>query len=418
MISLTKYIPYPSVTHAGGQYLLAHDRALGSMVEIEQLAPDIPLNRQALPLVDGGPKASLLAGTHLDGLRLTLARLESVWSGSAIYWPVRRLFRGSKAPWATLRAADLIEFQWSEMIALAPLVRRRLPSTPLVGIAHDIITQRLDRQAEGPGAGASSGKAVGSGSGPGSGPSALLKRALIRLAAARSRKREAQSFRALDLLIAFSEKDVALARELSPGTRVEVVHPGLGPTDALPRSPNEIEPQVLFTGAMNRPENWQAVMWFIDAMWPTVLAQVPAARLIIAGADPPQPLADKVAATPRATLTGFVESLEPFYAEASVFIAPLRSGAGVKFKTIDAMLRGVPIVTTSVGAEGIDAPDLFAAVTDDAATFADAVVTQLQHPDDAGVRQAQQWADGVYGTRAFEDRLRGLYRELIEGAAQ
>lgn len=396
MLSLTKYIPYPSVAHAGGQYVLAHDRALEGFATVENLAPDIPLNREALPLVAGGPAASLLDGARLDGLTLKLARLEAVWAGSSIYWQVRRLFRGDRAPWAKLEAADAIELQWSEMIALAPAIRRRLPDTPLIGIAHDIITQRLDRQAQGQGS--------------------ALRRALLRLAAARSRRREAKSFRAVDLLIVFSEKDAQLARTLAPEVRVEVVHPGLGPTDPLPRTPHPGEPIVLFTGAMNRPENSSAVTWFIDEMWPIVLRAVPNARFVIAGANPTETLAAKVTQAPRVELTGFVDSLEPWYAEASVFVAPLCSGAGVKFKTIDAMLRAVPVVTTSVGAEGIEASELFGALTDDPATFADAVIGVLQLPEagEALAEKAQTWAEGVYGAAAFEKRLRGLYADIID----
>lgn len=393
MLSLTKYIPYPSVPHAGGQYLLAHDRALEGFVRIEQFAPDVPLNREALPLVDGGPPASLI-GPRLDGFSLLLARIESIWAGSAVYWQLRRLFHGDRAPWSRIEAADAVELQWSEMIALAPMIRSRLPRMPLIGIAHDIITQRLERQS-----------ARGS----------AARRALLRLAASRSRRREARSFAALDILLVFSEKDAVLARELAPDVRVEVVHPGLGPTDPLPRAPHHGEPVVLFTGAMNRPENWQGAVWFIEEMWGHVLDAVPNARLVIVGASPPEALAAKVASAPRTELTGFVDSLEPWYARAAVFVAPLRAGAGVKFKTIDAMLRGVPIVTTSVGAEGIDAPELFAAVTDDAREFSEGVVAQLRNPDIALTERAQRWADRVYGTAAFEARLREVYADVIGG---
>ena len=167
---------------------------------------------------------------------------------------------------------------------------------------------------------------------------------------------------------------------------------------------------------MNRPENSTAVTWFIDEMWPRVLDAVPAARFVIAGAKPSAALAAKVSETPRAELTGFVESLEPWYAEASVFIAPLRSGAGVKFKTVDAMLREVPIVTTSVGAEGIDAPELFGALSDDAQEFAEAVIGLLQLPEVGGAiaAKARDWAEGVYGVAAFEKRIRGLYADVID----
>lgn len=398
VLSLTKYIPYPAVTHAGGEYLLAHDRALGSFARVENLAPDTPVNRAALPLVGDGPPASLLEGARprLRGAALALFRLESVWAGSSIYWPVRRLFRSGRAPWARIERADAVEFQWSEMIALAPEVRRRFPSKPLVGIAHDVITQRWERLA------ASSGSAI--------------RRALLRLAAARCRRREAATFRALDLLVVFSEKDAVLARELAPTTRVEVVHPGLGPTDPLPRAPRDDEPVVLFTGAMNRPENWRAALWFIEEMWPRILREAPTARFVIAGAHPPEALSTRIAQTPRAELTGFVESLEPWYAEASVFAVPLRTGAGVKFKTLDAMLRGVPIVTTTVGAEGIDAPELFAEVTDDPDRFAEAVVRQLREPDAELAARAKRWADGVYGVAAFEGRIRELYADVLADA--
>lgn len=400
VLSLTKYLPYPAVAHAGGQYLLAHDRALARFARVEHLAPDTPINRDALPKAAGGPPAALLEGARpvLAGPLLKLFQLESVWAGSSIYWPIRRLFRGARAPWARIERADAVELQWSEMIALAPALRRRLPGTPLVGIAHDVITQRLERQAA-----------------EGGSP---IRRALLRVAAARCRRREAATFAALDLLIVFSEKDAALARELAPGARVEVVHPGLGPTDALPRDADGDEPIVLFTGAMNRPENHGGVAWFLDEIWPAVLGAVPEARFVIAGANPPESLRARVEAAPRAELTGFVDSLEPWYARAALFVVPLRAGAGVKFKTIDAMLRGVPIVTTEVGAEGIGAgdaaaPRLFAAVTDDPGRFAEAAVRQLREPDEALVAGARRWADEVYGVAAFEGRIRELYAEFI-----
>ena len=395
VVSLTKYIPYPAVTHAGGEYLLAHYRALTKIAAVRPFAPDTPINRDALPRASGGPSATLLSAARppLRGLLLRVFQLESVWAGSAIYWPVRMLFRSGRAPWWALSQADVVEFQWSEMIALAPRVRERVAGARLIGVAHDIITQRLDRQA--------------------AGTRNMIVRGLLRLAARRSRRRESRDFASLDLLIVFSEKDAVLAQELSPTTRVEVVHPGLGPTDPHPRNPDAAEPIVLFTGAMNRTENWRSVLWFLEEIWPSVVARVPSARFVIAGANPPQALVARAAAEQRVELTGFVESLEPWYARASVFAVPLVAGAGVKFKTIDAMLRGVPVVTTSVGAEGIEALEHFTAVTEDPTEFADAIVDQLRNPDLERSRCAQLWAEGTYGTAAFEDRIRGLYGDFF-----
>ena len=293
-----------------------------------------------------------------------------------------------------LAAADVIELHWSELIALAPLIRARLPHARLVGIAHDVITQRWERSADGA-----------------TNPFAGVA---FRLAARRSRAREARSFAALDVLIVFSEKDRALAEALSPGTKVEVVHPGLGPVQPVTRTADPDQPVVLFTGALGRPDNSRGVSWFIERMWPRVRAAVPAARLVIAGANPPESLRALAERSSGVELTGFVETLEPHYAAANVFIAPLRTGAGVKFKTLDAMLRGVPVVATEVGAEGIDARELFAAVTDDEAAFADAVIAELRTPDGDRAARASEWAERTYGLRAFDARVQEVYDSVLD----
>lgn len=396
--SVTKYIPFPSVAHAGGQYVWRHVDALRRFADVRLFAPDTPLNRAALPQASDGAPAELLRGVGPGGTgRLkTLFDIESAWQGSAVAWPYRRLFQTRRAPWRDLADADIIEFHWSEMIALAPAVRTRIPGVPLVGVAHDVITQRWERAASAAGNPA--------------------MKAAYALAARRSRRQESRSFGALDALLVFSEKDADLARRLAPTTRIEVVHPGLGPTEPVRRDVDPDAPVVLFTGALDRPDNARGIGWFLDRIWPAVIAAVPDARLVIAGANAQPALERAVERATRAELTGFVDSLDPWYARARVFVAPLLTGAGVKFKTLDAMLRRVPVVSTTVGAEGITATALFAGITDDPVRFGEEVIAQLRAPDDERAAQAQQWADGVYGVRAFQERLRLLYTELLPGA--
>lgn len=394
--SITKYIPHESIPHAGGQYLWRHCQALSAEYRLALIAPDTADNRAARERTRLDAEIDLVTGTgpFRGGALKPLADAESAWAGSATTRNVRSAFARGDAPWDALAQAAIVEFQWSEMMSLAPLVRRRLPGTPLVGVAHDVITQRWERQAE---------------------ATRFPLSTAYGVASRRSRPREAESFAHLDLLIAFSEKDAALARALAPATRVEVVHPGLGPEPGTlpPRTPDSDEPVVLFTGALDRGDNHTAVEWFLTKVWPSILAEVPAARFVAAGAKPRPELTRLVSRTPRTELTGFVESLEPWYARASVFVAPLSTGAGVKFKTIDAMLRGVPVVATPVGAEGIDASEHFAGIETEPAAFARAVVEALR--DDRGVgERAARWADSVYGADAFRTRLRGLYAGLLE----
>jgi hypothetical protein len=92
-------------------------------------------------------------------------------------------------------------------------------------------------------------------------------------------------------------------------------------------------------------------------------------------------------------------------------VVPLRQGAGVKFKTIEALLHDVPTVTTTVGAEGITGPDLFAGLHDDPSALAGALVRVLEEPEAFTARSAaaQRWAIATYGLATFVDTVRSSY---------
>ena len=240
-----------------------------------------------------------------------------------------------------------------------------------------------------------------------------MKRHANAVAGRRSAAGEASSFDVLDRLVVFSDKDASLAQSLAPKANVRVVHPGLSPQLRLSREVDSSAPVVLFTGALERVDNWRSIIWFLEHCWRTVKAASPAARLVIAGAAPPPQLIAAARAAHDVQLTGYVDSLEPYYASATVIIAPILSGAGVKFKTGDAMLRGVPVVATSIGAEGIDAHHLLGAVVDDPTAFAKAVVSELVTTDEARTTAAEAWADSVYGTSAFQARIAEGYGELL-----
>ncbi|WP_157557047.1 glycosyltransferase [Microbacterium laevaniformans] len=392
IVSLTKYISFPSIAHAGGRYLLAHANALERFADVELLAPDNAVNRRALLRTE--QRAGLLRGRGPGGRggAKVFWDAESALAGSAIPLPWRRLFSSHRAPWKKLESADVIEFQWSEMIALAPLVRRRLPEAVLVGVAHDVITQRWERAA------------IAS--------TNPLRAGVWRLAAARSRVREARSYAALDLLIVFSEKDAELARSLSSTVRIEVVHPGLeSPDDDLPPLRSS-DATVLFTGALARRDNAKAIEWFIETAWPRVRASVPNARLVVAGSNPSSRLIGLALDDSAISVTGYVDTLSPYYNGANVFIAPLATGAGVKFKTIEALLHGLPVVATAVGAEGVEAPSDFLQVRTLDSDFAAAVVDQLMS-ESSRRSDIQDWARSVYGIDAFRSRLHQIFDHIV-----
>lgn len=108
---------------------------------------------------------------------------------------------------------------------------------------------------------------------------------------------------------------------------------------------------LLFTGNMDYAPNVDAVQYFAKEMWPTIAAENPNTKFVIAGQRPVD--AVKKLAGGRIEVTGFVPDIQEMYEQASVVIAPLRFGAGTQNKVLEAMAMGVPTVCTHIGFEGL-----------------------------------------------------------------
>jgi sugar transferase (PEP-CTERM/EpsH1 system associated) len=160
-----------------------------------------------------------------------------------------------------------------------------------------------------------------------------------------------------DAVVAVSPQDAAALAALAPGIDPLVAPNGVdtaryrpGLADTLPLT----HPAVVFTGKMDYRPNVDAVLWFAEHVWPQVLAASPQARLYIVGKSPRPPVA-ALTAQPSIVVTGYVAEILPYFGGADVYVAPLRVGGGTRLKVLEAMAAGLPIVSTSQGAEGIDA---------------------------------------------------------------
>ncbi len=132
-------------------------------------------------------------------------------------------------------------------------------------------------------------------------------------------------------------------------------------------------PRIVFTGAMDYRPNHDGIEWFLREVLPALEQRLPDFRVTIVGRNP-APALKNLAVGGRVELTGRVEDVKPYVTGADVFIAPLRVGGGTRLKILEAMAAGVPVVSTTVGAEGIDARDGEHLVLADApAAFAEAV---------------------------------------------
>ncbi|MGB1253118.1 MAG: glycosyltransferase [Candidatus Promineifilaceae bacterium] len=211
-----------------------------------------------------------------------------------------------------------------------------------------------------------------------------------------------------DAVVAVSESDRGALRNLSvPAQKVTVI-PNCIDTQPYQVYEGDVQPfDVVFMGKMDYRPNIDAMLWFVDAIWPAIRAQHPNATCAIVGQKPHARL-DRVREVAGVTLTGWVESVQPYLHGAKVFIMPLRMGSGTRLKLIEAMAAGKAIVSTTIGAAGFPVTDKQELMIADAApAFADAVNRILADPADSQTMSAaaQQFAvqyDWRVVTPAFE----------------
>ena len=220
-------------------------------------------------------------------------------------------------------------------------------------------------------------------------------------AAEAMRLREVSIWKRSDVVLYPSAEEAAAVRGLLPAARVHAVVPyALGPRpDETPRTP-PAEKTILFVAGFGHPPNAEAALWFARHVLPRVLAHVPWARLSIVGSNPPPAIA--ALAGPHVGVCANVSDaeLETAYALARVAVVPLLAGAGVKRKTVEALWHGVPLVTSTVGAQGLPGLEELASVTDDPESFAGAVIRLLE--DDL-LWRLRGLAQQAYARERFSD---------------
>jgi len=136
-----------------------------------------------------------------------------------------------------------------------------------------------------------------------------------------------------------------------------------------PEAPWSGRRDVVFLGGFAHPPNIDSAQWMVEAIWSRLAQALPDARLMIVGANPTAQV--RALASPSILVTGRIDDLHPVFEEARVFVAPLRFGAGVKGKIFTAFAHGLPVVTTSVGAEGMGLVDgVHALIADEPEAFA------------------------------------------------
>lgn len=231
---------------------------------------------------------------------------------------------------------------------------------------------------------------------------------------------QAYAWGQFDRVQMFTDADAETARRISPqladrlrvnpfGVQVSDMH------DPAPERPNSI----VFVGGFRHPPNVDAALWLADEIMPLLLRQRPDARLSIVGADVPESV--RACASEAIEVVGRVDDIEPYVASASVVVAPLRAGGGMRLKVLQAMAAARPVVTTTRGAAGVwnpaEAPTVL--VADDAAEIA-AHVSSLLASSNARETLGARAREAVISHHRwdqFAERLHAIYDDMLAPGA-
>lgn len=407
LVMITPVVPEEHPEHAGGVLLARTVAALRSDVHLTVIAPDGPAVRRAVahPRID--ELIVLRPARRPHGAVLGERAARYLAPGSVAGW-FRSTLADSEAVGRAVAAADVVDLQWQEQAVMIPWLRAMNPGARVTVLLHDVLSQSTERSHD-----AATGRST----------RAQLTRwrwDWARVRALRSERRlsgDVPGAGTPDALGVLSEKDAALLpRGQVP---VVVVRPPLGTVNsAVVRSSAASPPELLMVAYLARWENEDGLRWFLSEILPVVRASHADLVVRVAGTGI-RPHVAQLAREHGVELLGFVAGLEPLYATADAVFVPLRQGAGLKFKVVEALAAGVPVVTTPVGAEGVGPKDWFAAVTEDPEDFATALLDVLAHPDVAQARAAaaRQEIAQRYGETGFRAGLAALLGNAVVGPA-
>jgi glycosyltransferase involved in cell wall biosynthesis len=176
---------------------------------------------------------------------------------------------------------------------------------------------------------------------------------------------------------------------------------------------------ILTLGTLHYPPNADGIRWFAREVFPLVQSRIPQATLTIIGKNPPQDLrqiGEESGGNIR--ITGYVPELDPYLEKSAMVVVPVRAGSGMRVRILDAFARAMPVVTTTVGLEGIEARlDKDVLVADSEEVFASKVVSLLQDQDMQGqlAMNGRKLATECYDWKIALSKMDEVYRELETG---
>ncbi|MDR3764609.1 MAG: glycosyltransferase family 4 protein [Acidobacteriota bacterium] len=247
-----------------------------------------------------------------------------------------------------------------------------------------------------------------------------LKKLYAAMEAAKIERMEYANCRAAEAVAVCSECDGKVLSQIAPGAHSFVI-PNVIDTDKYKPAPQHDGRTVVFVGAMDWLPNQDGADFLIVDILPRLRQLVPAVRVVLAGRNPPEWLRRRFAPYPDVSFTGTVVELRPILARASVCVVPLRIGSGTRLKILEASAMAKPVVSTVLGAEGLDlrhGQEIL--LVDEPRAFAEAVALLLNDRARANAMGAAARAavEEQYSIPALRRQLQQMFAAVRERRAK
>lgn len=181
-----------------------------------------------------------------------------------------------------------------------------------------------------------------------------LRKLLARSEWKKYRDHEIENCEKFDGCFTTSKRDAEILRQRSEHLRCHVIPNGVDSEFFRPNNAHVDPNMILFTGTISYYPNTEGILWFCRNVWPLVKKAKPEATFCIAGKSPPSEIQNLAQSDQNIIVTGAVDDMRDYYSNASVVVVPLRVGGGTRLKILEGMSMQKAIISTSVGAEGID----------------------------------------------------------------
>ncbi|MFQ5740743.1 MAG: glycosyltransferase [Acidobacteriota bacterium] len=233
--------------------------------------------------------------------------------------------------------------------------------------------------------------------------------------------REVELCGKVDRVICVTDRDRDYLKGYIDADKMVVVNTGVDTEYFTPESRVPTDPNALvYVGAFRHQPNVDAMLYFLESIWPEILLRRPRTHLYIVGSSPP-PVIRSLQREPQITVTGFVPDIRDFYHKAQVVIVPLRTGVGIRGKILEGWAAGKAMVATSqacLGIRAVHGENIM--IADEAEEFALWTLALLRHPNYCRRlgRRGRQTALQLYKWSRLGEQLCGLYEGLFAKEAQ